>query len=353
MRLLLRRILEFARKVIGFLAWTNFIAVIIGTVALKAIGESNPTVAFLLYVPPSLWLLPTLALTPLALVHPKSGLLHVASALTILLFVFGWSFSSPAPPERRGVTLMTYNYGQHGGQSMRPFVDAEKPTLLAMQDVGRRLDGYRSTYPEYTIQGVGEFLLFSKVPFTASPPKLITVAAHPAPIASRFEILLDSTPVAVYVVHLPTPRNQLRGTGFRSLLAGLLPLPLPGFSERRMESRDYWQNRISMAQQLAAVFKSETLPTLVAGDFNTPHCGKIHRILFRSLLDSHEEEGSGFGFTFPGTTRNPLSLGGPWLRIDYVAADRNHWKVRYAKTEPDRPSQHRCHVGGFELIPAR
>ena len=45
--------------------------------------------------------------------------------------------------------------------------------------------------------------------------------------------------------------------------------------------------------------------------------------------------------TFPGTTRNPFTGFGPWLRIDYVWADEA-FVIAGFDTEEDRAAQHRA-----------
>jgi vancomycin resistance protein VanJ len=74
-----------------------------------------------------------------------------------------------------------------------------------------------------------------------------------------------------------------------------------------------------------------------------PPDGYVHRVVAWGLLDAFEQAGRGFGFTFPCDTGNPLTLGGPWLRIDYVLAGPG-WHANDCRVEPDRRSQHRAVV---------
>jgi hypothetical protein len=77
-----------------------------------------------------------------------------------------------------------------------------------------------------------------------------------------------------------------------------------------------------------------------------PSNGHIRRIFSGELRDAFAECGRGYGFTFPGFTRNPLSLFQPWLRLDYLFAGRG-FRPCYVRTEPGRPSQHRAVAAGF------
>ena len=64
--------------------------------------------------------------------------------------------------------------------------------------------------------------------------------------------------------------------------------------------------------------------------------------------EAHHDVGSGLGYTFPGTTRNPLSLGGPWMRVDHIFFDSD-WRALESLTESERPSQHRAVFSALEL----
>jgi len=87
---------------------------------------------------------------------------------------------------------------------------------------------------------------------------------------------------------------------------------------------------------------NDPLPVIAVGDYNSPQAGYIHGIFDENLDDAHKTAGSGFGFTFPGTTRNPLSFGGPWMRIDHIFYDPEHWEALGSIAEKKRPSQHRA-----------
>ena len=63
-----------------------------------------------------------------------------------------------------------------------------------------------------------------------------------------------------------------------------------------------------LATQIAEAATSEDLPVILAGDFNAPAQGKVARLFASKFQDAHLNAGGGFGFTFPGVTRNPLSL---------------------------------------------
>ena len=115
-----------------------------------------------------------------------------------------------------------------------------------------------------------------------------------------------------------------------------------------MADEGWWHAQIGHAQTILKRAEAETLPCIIAGDSNAPAMGYIHYLFTRKFTDSHEAAGSGCGLSFPGATHNPLSLGGPWMRIDKILANQQ-WQALWNKAEPDRPSQHRAVAASFAL----
>ena len=79
---------------------------------------------------------------------------------------------------------------------------------------------------------------------------------------------------------------------------------------------------------------------ILVGDFNVPARGYIYGALSDAFNDTFVDGGRGFGFTFPGETRNPLTFNQPWLRIDH-AFTSGGLSTNYAEVEKGRSSQHR------------
>jgi endonuclease/exonuclease/phosphatase (EEP) superfamily protein YafD len=253
----------------------------------------------------------------------------------------------------QGTTLsvMTYNRGESRNQSLQPFKQATQPDVLLLQDAANRTAGYLRS-PEYAefIHGssVGEFTILSKFPVKEArllPPAAPARQAR----AARFVIEWQGRLVSIYSVHLMTPRDSLRSYARGAFLWGVLALPGTPWVAKRQHYQEFWDGQMADARAILDAVRSDAHPCVVAGDFNSPSLGYTHRLISRELGDSHMEAGAGFGFTFPGDTRNPLSLRGPWMRIDYVFHDR-HWLVQECVTERDRPSQHRAVVAKLSLV---
>lgn len=328
------------------------VGLLVLTVSFCYLGESNLFTAFLLYLPPLTWLLPGVVMWPVTLLLRWRSALVLGAAGFLLVYSFsGWRSGvalTPIPPEQResnAMVILTNNRGQGGGHSLRPFKNFIQPDLMVFQESSATASNYLSDpgYGEFSHgQSVGEFTLLSRFPVT--PGRLLTwndgQPGNQFTYAARFEVDWNGRPLAVYVVHLRSPREALLALRWGGFLRGI-PLPSHRWRERSVQDTAFWLDQIAMAEELKRHVLAETLPCIVAGDFNAPHIGFIHHRLTRHLQDVHAVAGAGWGFTFPGETRNPLALGGPWMRIDHILVD-SHWNVETCWTEESRKSQHRA-----------
>lgn len=316
--------------------------------ALRHVGEANHGLALLLFVPPTLWLLPELLLLPFAIIWSWRSLPLLGAAAWVVIGPFmGWQKErgGPQPAEYAApsLTLMTWNRGQHGGQSPVDFKRRQQPDLFLLQESALRERAFArsSDYGDYAVyQSAGEHTLLSQFPILES--SLLPAGATPREArAARFVVNWNGRHIAVYSVHLRTPREVLLGQWRGGLFYGLLGLPGTPWAEHSEQYQVFWDGQLADAQKILDAVRQDPLPTLIAGDFNSPHTGQIRHLLARELGDAHAEAGAGFGFTFPGKTRNPFSAGGPWLRIDYIFFTR-HWSAMTCITEAERASQHRA-----------
>lgn len=309
-------------------------------------GEQNWLLSFLLYLPAPGWLLPLMALTPLCLVfRPRLCLWHLFCLVAVMFFYMDFHWSRWPDAKGPTIKLMTNNRGEANRQSLTPFIEAEKPDIIALQEAGR-LDAFVQAYPKHHVAAHDEFTLISRFPIKAS-------GVVPSPtyrgklVAAWFELDCLGKPLVVYNVHIPSPRrdlDKLRGLGFPALVFS----PANSrYGAMRQAYQEAWALRRNVARELVEVFQRDQRPCLVVGDFNVPAHGYTYHRLAAAFTDAFEERGRGYGFTLPGTTRNPLSLFGPWLRIDYIFSNAA-LKPIYCRTEPHRKSEHRAVVATFE-----
>ena len=340
---------------LGAFGYAAFLVLLM--VSMRWIGEKNLTLAFLLYFPRVAFLLPSAFLLPIAILfHRSSALAILACSLAFLWFGMDFQPRRPSPPTPseagKSLVVLTYNRGQHRSQSLQPFKDLTRPDILTMQDAPGRAAGYLKAegYGEFPhALDLAEFTLLSRYPILGATP--VSLSGEPSrPIAARFVIDFDGREIAVYSVHTVSPRDTLVYYRRGAFLYGLIGLPGTPLAHKRRSNQDFWDRRIEEARTLRDRIAADSLPVIIAGDFNAPAGGYIHGLFRSRFEDAHSEVGGGFGFTFPGTTRNPLSLGGPWMRIDYLFCDES-WRTAWCVTEADRPSQHRAVAAKFEIQP--
>ncbi|MCF6311105.1 MAG: endonuclease/exonuclease/phosphatase family protein [Verrucomicrobiales bacterium] len=353
---LARRLLKSLLTFSGY-AYVAFLLILI--TSLRSIGEKNLTLAFILYLPQVAWLLPMpFILLPALLWQRRLFLTLVITSCIFIWSVMGYRLGSdkPIPLSERGsdtLTLVSYNHGQQGNRRLQRFKNLVKPDILLIQEGGiSSLYSEGNGYNEFSYTAEqGEYALLSKYPIVSTSPVTFPYppfTGHRQTVATRFEIDWDGTRVAIYDVHLPTPRDILLYYRKGAFLYGIIGIPGTPLAEKRRDNQLYWDYRLALSDSLIQVLKAEDLPMVVVGDFNAPHAGYNHRLFDSFLSDAHKTSGSGFGYTFPGTTRNPLSLGGPWLRLDYIFYDDN-WQSLRCLAEKKRPSQHRAVAATLKL----
>jgi len=343
----------FTRRSIGAaLCYASYIyaAGLVGLLAgLEWVGEKNWLLSICLYLPIQIWLLPLLLLTPASLVYRRSLCFLHCGLVLLVMGLFGQYHlgSAPVPKTAQSLTVVTNNIGQSNHQSMHPFLEAEQPDLLALQDAANRGPAYTREYPDRFVVGRGEFLLVSKYP-VLSADLVPEPVWNREPVAARFELSFKGSPLVVYSVHMPTPRPDF----FKLRRLGILR-ELLGHNRRRSDGRSYAESmraRVALAGELAGVFGCETKPFIVVGDFNMPNHGSAYHLMEGTMEDAFKQVGSGYGYSFPGVTNRILMLLGPWLRLDYLFAGHG-WSPVYCRVEPDRASQHRAVVARFEPKP--
>jgi len=342
-------ILKWARCLVGWMTmgYLGFLALIL--LALERWGERNWLISVLLYAPPQILLLPLVIMAPACLLfRPRLIGWHLAAAFFLIFGYMNFRWSRPARQGSTTVTAVTFNAGESNLPQFLEFLDREKPDFVFLQDTGGRALAVKARLPGASMVSLGQFCFISRYPLE----KMSYVEAAKSgdqPVAVRCETVIAGRPAALYSVHLPTPRSELsRFLGGRRILGDLA-----GRAHREAgfgNYRDWLAARLNLARSLAGVFAKEPLPMIVGGDFNTPDHGYIYHLFAGEMTDAFAHAGRGWGLTFPGSTHNPVSFYGPWLRIDYFFAGRG-WNVSECRPEPGRKSQHKAVLARFEPTP--
>lgn len=305
-------------------------------------GERVGTLGALLYLPAAVWWLPLVPLIGLSAIFDRRLLWgHLALALYVGFGYSGFNWSHWGEAPAQSITCLTNNVGQSNKQSLLPFLQRENPDIVALQDCGvRARDAYKAL-PGYQIAAKGEFVLLSKMPVLSVGP----VKALDRLVAVRFELDARGRRLVVYNVHLPSPRSELTRAKGVGLLAEILDPA--SVSHPRRSLGESMRRRVSLAEALVRQIEAEKERVLILGDLNAPSQGYVYQLFASRFRDAFNERGRGYGFTFPGVTRNPLSFFGPWLRLDYIFSSAELRPV-YCRTESERQSQHRAVVARFE-----
>lgn len=345
---------QLAKTACRFCCWAYAVFGVSGMLLIMYSAERVTFLAIANYAPPLLWLIPLMVLMPLALVVRGYAMLPLLIVSVFWWFCFaGWEFSDVRLKQGKdsdSLTLMTYNQGQAQGHSLQPFLATISPDLVILQDA-RGKPGYYRTHPAYAryheVRDEGEFLLLSQHP-VMTQARLTAAGFLSGDLTDvvygvRWEIDWKGRSIALYSIHFPSPRRYLGLAGMRSLV----PEVVRWMGGADSNANAYWQWREQMAQELARLLSNEPLPWIMAGDLNTPPRGFAYSHLAEVGRDLHKECGSGFGFTFPGDTRNPIAGGQPWLRLDYVFTDPIFWQGKWVQPELGCRSQHRPLAAGL------
>jgi len=310
-------------------------------------AETHWFLSFAVYVPPQMWLLPVLVLGPITLlIQPRWCWLHLGCILWVLFGYMDPEFNRQKTPKGPGFKVITNNRGQDNKQSPTEFVASEKPDVVIYQDAGRE-SGYAKAYPDMNVRALNEFTVITRFPIK-SIELLPQRGLNQRPVAMRCVLDWEGRELVIYSVHFISPREHLDPMSKGGFIAAAFG-GKGGYGEKlRNQVAGFWAHQQKIASEVAELAKKETSPTLIAGDFNVPNHGQIYHLYRDQFTDAFEEAGSGYGLTFPGFTRNPLTFFGPWLRLDQVFSNQQLQPVA-CKAEPGRRSQHRCMVATFEL----
>jgi endonuclease/exonuclease/phosphatase (EEP) superfamily protein YafD len=346
------RFVRLGKRIVWFLLLLYTAGLALGLLWLEFGGDRWWMTWVLLYLPPALLLFPLGLLVPLGLLFDWRTL-YAAIGCVVVVFVFydDLELHRPRQPRdpAREVRIVCNNIGSSGNHRLTPFVEQHDPDLILLQEAQRRGGGYAEQYGERGLHTGyhGEFVFASRSPILESS-LVDDILCDGHPVAARFVTEAHGRRIVVYNVHIASPRrllDKLRGKGGVAQVLHDFGLSVG----RDYEASEKVAERLAAARALRERIAAETDPVIVAGDFNIPARGQAYHLFAKQFQDTFEKRGRGYGFTFPGRTRNPFSLFGPWLRLDLIFASKD-WRVLDAQSEPERPSQHRAVFASIELL---
>ena len=295
-----------------------------------------------LYLPQWLWALPGVLLLPLTLrADRKLAVVPLLALLWVFGPLMGFGLHWPASPDASDtgggtgtrLRVMTYNvkWGERDAAAIVADIRAFHPDLVQFQDsegvmdggIGRALDGWN-------VRRSGQYLVASHLPLPGLEVRDFSFAGSDHHCV-RYLLHLGAADVAVYDVHLLSPRGGLEAIRHRDI-AGLA-----GNTGDRLEE----------AARLTAYVRSEPGPTIVTGDLNAPVQSLVCRRLFDAgLRDAFSEAGSGYGYSYGAFTGVRV----PYVRIDHVLVS-HQWQVRHCWVGNAKGSDHRPVIADLVLAP--
>lgn len=304
------------------LVWLAILAYGLGSLAalilLRTISDHFSPVGFLSYVIQFI-LPPALILLPLCLIWRRwllaATLLPAVAAFVWLyggLFLPTQADARPAGPQ---LAVMTFNIDKDADSYTQIFeiIRTTDADIVAVQEI----------QPDTAEQIEAEFAdLYSYMALHPQAERRSRNDDHlgrgqGVGILSRYPILEDDyvqlerdyqrividvngTPIALYNVHLVQPLATRPG-------------------------RFHFEDHTSEVNAVLARAESETIPVILAGDFNMTDQTDDYQLVADQYADTFREVGRGMGFTYPGKPKNPFN----WirlpnmalLRIDYIFHD--------------------------------
>jgi endonuclease/exonuclease/phosphatase (EEP) superfamily protein YafD len=285
--------------------------------------------------------LPLLPLTAaLVWFGPRKWLWTQLLAFGLLLALMGLRVAWPTPPTPGALHLRIASCNTNGlalgiGRILKPLL-ARDPDIIVLQEVSpigwARL---RQLVPGYEVHEFGQFWLASRFPIAQSDPGSQFV---------RYRINTPAGPIELFNVHPISPRDGLetvRGDGLRhQFLRG----DLLNTRARRVVAQNT-AIRLSQLQGIATAASSYAgQPVIIVGDTNLPDLSWAFARLLGEYGDGFASAGTGFGYSFP-------SPRDPWMRIDRVLADKQHFHFRSFEVINQYISDHFAITSELELVP--
>ncbi len=313
-------------------------------------AEDHQLLSTMMYAPPWAWLLPIIPLSGLAIFIYARLLIPLALCVPVMIFAFmDLRWHSHVTPVNPSIRIVTNNIGQSHKTSFKDFADLQKADVIALQDTSTsRGPEFVKMYPDRYVVVKDQFTLISKFPVLAADvlpwEDIADDHAQKQRVAAWFEIEAYGARLLIFVVHMPTPRDQLNAMKGLGALSTMFGREGGHGSKVREDNERFFSNQLKLAQLLTDATRAAKVPFIVCGDFNVPTHGRTYKRYRESWIEAFNERGQGVGATFPGDTQVPA-----WLRLDNIYCSKTGLRPIHAEAEEGRASQHRCMSATFEF----
>ncbi|MEK0180439.1 MAG: endonuclease/exonuclease/phosphatase [Oscillatoriales cyanobacterium] len=315
----------------------SYLALIIGYLILKLIFWDRLWIIALISTFIPLIFFPTFLLPIIGLSIIQKRWFTIISAIACIILI-SWlhlKYFSPArvniTNSQSGLKILSHNLGWYTTQSptLIKLIEREKPDIIFLQEIvekhiERAFTWLKADYPyQIAIPPVG---ILSKYPIVSS--EILNLAGHPE-TQQRAIINFNQQEIVIY-------NMQATGPWFRkSKILPLVRIPVYKYAKRAPEIQD-----------LVERVQTETLPVIVAGDFNMTEETQDYHNVQKVMQDAFRKSGFGFGFTWPHGWQLKFlikslnwKLNYPVCRIDYIWYSK-HWGAKSSSVLEATESDH-------------
>lgn len=243
-----------------------------------------------------------------------------------------WSFQPiPINASQPSIKILSLNTSWYktNSETLVNLIQQQQPDIVCLQEI----------VPKHTRTAF--VWLKTSYPYQVNVPKAGILSKYPIRFAERLNLAgkgefqqrvivqINQQDVVLYNIQVTPPWIRPQK------ILPYVNIPAYQYADRSIEIQDLVQK-----------IQKETVPFIVAGDFNMTDQSQDYNYLKAVMQDSFEESGRGFGFTWPhGWPINFIikklnwRLNYPLVRIDYIWYSK-HWSSEYSKVLPATGSDH-------------
>ena len=319
------------KQVVRFLAYSYSAFIICYFILRLIFWDGLWVVAFISTFTPLIFL-PILFLPIIAFLLIKNRWFFIVSSIACILLL-SWlhiKYFSPQPTNitnsQPSIKILSHNVGWNITKSptLVKLIEQKQPDIIFLQETVKQhiavFTSLKADYPyQINLPPVG---IFSKYPIVSS--EILHLANH-RETQQRAVINFNKQAIVIY---------NMQATGPWVKMYNILPLiKIPVYK---------YKQRFPEIQDLVERIKKETLPVIVAGDFNMTDESQDYYNVQKVLRDAFLESGFGFGFTWPHgffAKKFNLKLTYPVCRIDYIWHSK-HWGAKSSSVLEATESDH-------------
>lgn len=307
------------KQLFNGLSLVYLVGVVVYLILRLTVGDGNTRLAlvnsfaYFLFIPlPVLFVLALLARSRLAF-------LRLLPVLVMLLVWIGPRFIPKPVVSANGeqtIHLMSLNVwgNQHDFSRTEKWLRENPVDILALVEVSptyaaEKMNELQDLYPYQSNQQDetrwGDNFTLSRYPIVSTEYIDLGVPDMPAPVRTVIDV--KGTQIALYTVHLAWPVDD----------EAITAKGLAFYTQVALAFDDTVRNQ--QIDNLISRLKSESLPYVLAGDFNTSDFSATYNKLAGAMHDSFAEGGIGLGGSWPvAQARGLPSWLPPLIRIDYI-----------------------------------